>query len=265
MTTQQNLLGDLIGPKSLEKLPPIDMSLTGVTTRAPLCCIISEYTFKLGMRSDVDMRCKNCKLTFMDNKFLDYNHEEHMKNVLKFKPKYATIRDYFDEDQCRMLGIKYFSLDELKSHADIFIKNGITPIIIPKFKESFNQIEALENFDKYVVGYSMAGKFGKAKKIPFPQYIDRGYKIHILGNSPETQIKFYKKFPDNIVSMDSAVIASSVMSKQVWIPNKSPAKTTKLNINTMRFPRPGYAMASLVMNVSMSNLYSYVVHECDGI
>jgi hypothetical protein len=264
MSIQANLFGEHVNIQG-EKLPPVDIFMTGVTTRIPLCCIISEFEFKVGMRSNETFYCKNCKLDFMDNKFLDYNHAEHMKNVLKFKPKYSTIRDYFSEDQSKMLGVKYYSLEELKSHADIFIENEITPIIIPKFIDSLNEIEKIDNFNKYVVGAMLAGKFGKTKKIPVHEYVDRGYKIHLLGNSPEAQIKLYKKYPDNIVSMDSAVIASCVMSKMIWNPKRSLVQTVNCNIDKLKFPRPGYAMASLAMSISMSNLYNYVIGECDGI
>lgn len=257
--TQQTLFGSELEPIS-NLLPKVDIYMSGVApSRVPCCCIISEFGFKLGMRSDVNFQCKNCNLSFIDNKFLGYNHNQHMKCVMNYRPKVATLRDYFNREQCTKLGIEYYSLDQLKEHAREFLDTGITPIIIPKFNEGLDEVNDISNISEYIVGYSLAGKFGKAKRLPLSSYIDRGWKIHLLGGSPEVQMSMYSKYPDNIVSMDSSMISHEIRFNRVWKPKHFTCKNTfKINSST-EFPRPGYACYSLLTAMSMTNLYNYII------
>lgn len=59
-----------------------------------VCCISSQFGFKSGINSDAPNSCKTCKIDFVDNPFMKYDHEKHFEVVKEVRPKYATIRDY---------------------------------------------------------------------------------------------------------------------------------------------------------------------------
>lgn len=258
--TQQTLFGSEVFI-SKGDLPPIDIIISGsLAYSRPTCCIISEFGFKVGLKSDHKLKCGNCRITFMDNPFMKYNHEKHISRVMEYIPKYATIRDYFNTEQCKELGIEYYTFDQLKEHGEILKKHNVIPIIIPKFEAALDEIDTLSG---YVVGYSMAGKFGKAKKLPLDIVVDRGYKIHLLGGRHETQIDTYLRYPDSVVSMDSSVLSYSAIHGEIWEPINYPIRDSfKINKSTL-FKWPGLSHASLASAMSLTNLYNYIAGRCN--
>jgi hypothetical protein len=257
---QLNLFGEVVTKRDL---PPVDIHMSGaIASAAPACCITVSHGFGLGLCSDANTMCKRCQLTFVDNPFMGYKHEKHFKFVFKHNPKYATVRDYFSQEQCDQRRIEYIDLETLVGHCNELIDHGILPIIIPKNEEALKEVADLSRIDEYVVGYSLAKQFGQAKRLDFKGYVDSGFRIHLLGGRPEVQIEYYNQYPDNIVSMDTAVISTlAVNRKQIWRP-KDPSfhydfgEVDKfLQNNTFK---DSYASSSLTTACSIGNLYVYL-------
>lgn len=258
--TQQTLFGNSVRKLSLPS--NLDIHISGIIGHnKPLCCVASNFGFGLGMESSYSMSCANCKLTFIDNPFMKYNHEKHVKKVEKYLPKYATTRDIFSSDQCKSLGIDYYTFDEVMHHAEYIHSLGVTPIIIPKYTDIIEKLSSVKDIDKYVIGYSLAKSFGKTKKFNIDMLIDYNYKIHLLGGTPEDEVKFYNKYPDNIVSLDTAIISNKVEHKTIWKPKSMLSCCSFSDVESTLISNKfhnGYSGMSVATSCSLMNYYLYL-------
>jgi hypothetical protein len=258
---QKNLFGGIVkNDMKFKPLEKLDIHISGlIGHNKPLCCIATNFGFSLGMESSYSMTCNNCKLGFVDNPFKKYEHEKHVKTVMKHKPKYATVRDIFNESQAKANELEYISPEIVMDHARLFISNGVIPIVIPKSEEMLHHIMKMDDIEKCVIGYSAASiKFGAMKRhLNVKDFLEYDIKIHLLGGTPETQVENLKKFEDKVVSIDSAIISDRIRHKHLWPYDNKEWKHMFDVINDNKFFN-GYSSMTVATSISLMNYYMFL-------
>lgn len=165
------------------------------------CCIAVNAGLKYGIQSESFSLCRNVdafsgkhKVCFIDNNYFKYVHSRHLEVVKEFKPKYATVRDIMNEAQCERAGIQYYSIEQILEWAEELNEYAENVIVIPKY----NCIEQIP--EKYVLGYSVPSSHGQTL---LNTDLFAGRKIHLLGGSWKSQLKFLMKFKKDVVSLDN--------------------------------------------------------------
>lgn len=199
-TVQHDLFGCKVEKHVKMDYPPIDIIMSGIVgAKVPLCCISESFGFRTGFNSgNVSLNkelCKNHGVTFIDNPFKDYNHEQHMAMLKKYKPKYGTVRDYFTEEQCKQKGIPFFSLETINGWVEELRPYVEHIIVIPKHPSVVGKVA---DIDDIVVGYPMASPgFTISTQIDFNIFKEYDCKIHLLGGTPIKQKRYYEKLEDD--------------------------------------------------------------------
>lgn len=257
--TQMNLFGETAKKIDTYKLPDIDIHLCGtIPIKIPWCCISRNYGFQLGMRSDKNCNCGNCKINFVDCDFMKYDFDKHIKKVEDYRPNYTAIRDYFSREQATKLGIEFYDIDQIISMAEDLHQYVPNIIVIPKSIKALHEL--VENKRPYwVFGKGLAGeKFGKTPSIPIEEYLPFDIKIHILGGNPEKQVENYNKAKDKVISMDSAFLATHVINKLIYNPWKSNQGYVDLINRDMTIPSNSYASFNVCLVHNLTNYYKYL-------
>lgn len=151
------------------------------------------YGIRSGDRDPADYY----KPVFIDNKWEDYDHDEHVDFVARFTPKYATVLDLLTREQADSLGMKYVDFDTIMKYAEEVGKYADNVIVIPKY-DCINDIP-----EEYMLGYSVPSSYG-GTPLPFEKFEHR--RVHLLGGSPRSQWEFYKQAPEAVVSVDTNYI-----------------------------------------------------------
>lgn len=84
---QSNIFGEVI-ERSGNRLPDVDIFITGAVQAIPICCVITSFGFQPGTRSDHNLSCGNCKLNFMDSSVVT----SHIMSKVVWKPKHSLSR-----------------------------------------------------------------------------------------------------------------------------------------------------------------------------
>lgn len=134
---------------------------------------------------------------FVDNKWEDYDHQQHVDYVARIKPKYATVLDLLTREQAESLNMEYVDFDTIMRYAEDVAQHAQNVIVIPKY-DCINDIPK-----EYMLGYSVPSSYG-GTPLPFEMFVDR--RIHLLGGSPRSQWEFYKQAPESVVSVDTNYI-----------------------------------------------------------
>lgn len=186
----------------------VDVIFT-LTRKAGLCCCVAvEIGLLYGIRSsDNHNICsqyytnerktkirKHHKVVFIDNEFMDYNHNHHLSVVKEHKPKYATVLDIFSPKQCRELGITYTPFKQIIEWAYELNEYAENVIVIPK-------VDVIDYIPKdFMLGYSVPTSYG-GTEIPIERF--KGHKVHLLGGSTKKQVEIIKQLGKNVVSVDT--------------------------------------------------------------
>ena len=184
-----------------------DLGLDAIYTFSPLngsCWVATDAGLLIGANSKeaglVEKRARwewNHQLTFIDNPWHEYDHERHLDVVGAFGPKYATTRDLLTKKQAQEAGVDYYSFDHIMKWAEQVAGLAENVIVIPKY-------DCLDDIPpEYVIGYSVPSSYG-GTPIPIERF--RGRRIHLLGGSWATQLKYLSLMKEDIVSVDFNLI-----------------------------------------------------------
>lgn len=135
------------------------------------------------------------------------HRSRYMDELKLFRPKVATVLDLEFPEQ----------FEEVVSWAEEASQYVETVIIIPKYAGAISQIESRFpdrkiNGASIRLGYSVPTSFG-GTKVHKSEFGD--WPIHLLGGSPEKQMKLSKIM--NVVSVDSNMILKFANRCMVWV------------------------------------------------
>lgn len=256
---QTSLTGE-IAEKTEYKLPDIDIFICGsIPLKVPMCCLATAFGFKLGMRSDKDFKCQNDQIQFIDNDFMNYDHEKHLAALDKYNPKTTSIVDYFSEKQCQELNLKYHPIEEIVAFAEDANKYCERVILIPKSETGLKEIVNVLK-PGWIVGRPNGEAFGKSKPIPLASYLEYDIELHLLGGNPKEQVANYRAARDHVVSMDSSFISTHTIKKIYWSPLVAPEENFVKR--AVALPGAGYAPFMTLCALNLSNYYRYLAKEC---
>lgn len=196
---------------------PRDLPVDLIFTLSPAnvaCFLAKQAGWKIGTNSAVsgliaqrDRWEWHHELTFIDNEWHDYDHDQHLSVVAEFHPKYTTVRDLLTRDQAAEAGVDYYSFDDVMRMAEEAEEVADNVIVIPKF-DCIDDIP-----EKYVLGYSVPSSYGSTP-LSFERF--RGRRVHLLGGSWKTQLKYLDALGTDVVSIDMNALYNSARYG-VWI------------------------------------------------
>lgn len=132
---------------------------------------------------------------FIDNEYHDYDHARHLEVVSHWKPRYCTVRDWMSPEQCAAAGIEYYPLGQIIDWADELSEAGAENVmLIPKV----DNIDAIP--ERFMLGYSVPSSYGAT---PLPTEAFRGRRVHLLGGSAISQMRYFMRLADEVVSVDN--------------------------------------------------------------
>jgi len=132
-------------------------------------------------------------ISFIDNDFKDYDHGRHKEIVSIYRPKYCTVRDYLSPLQCEDAGIAYYDLDRILGWAEELQPYVEHVIVIPK-------VDVVKEVpEEYVLGYSVPSSYGQT---PLPPSAFVGRRVHLLGGSWRSQLRYLTYLGDDVVALD---------------------------------------------------------------
>jgi hypothetical protein len=213
------------------------------------CCIATRSGWLYGIQSTgscfpctMNEYTKTHKVVFVDNEFKLYDHAEHVRVVSLYHPKYCTVRDIMSEEQCKESGIAYYPLELILEWAEELSECADKVIVIPK-------IDVLDKIpEKFMLGYSVPTSYGGT---PLPIESFRGRNVHLLGGSPNKQIAFWQRIPDDVISLDNNYILKMAKFGQVWMPDGRARALSELGLGLLT--NPMYSALSL----SLGNFAAY--------
>lgn len=196
---------ELLGvPKDAKPNPrnlPIDVIFTLENYLSQWTPMAYYSGWKWGIQSSEKVISPNYNLhydvTFVDNEYKNYNHQQHCQVVKRFTPKYCTTRDLMTMGQCQQAGIEYYSFEQVMEQAAELEQYAQNVIIIPKY-DCLDKIP-----EKYMLGYSVPTSHGGT---PLPVAAFKGRRIHLLGGSWKAQLAHMAELGDDVVSVDNNYI-----------------------------------------------------------
>jgi len=148
--------------------------------------IAYDTGYLLGVRSDLDDY--GFPISFVD---IEYKHPDftaHLATVKRLQPKYATVPDLSEMETSEAdITRAVNQAEELSSYCAI-------PLVVPKRSDQLLLIPS-----QYAIAYSVPTSYGGAK---FGIWKLRGRRIHLLGGSPQMQMRLYHYMPAEIQSAD---------------------------------------------------------------
>lgn len=226
------------------RLPSVDLIFTaGYRSEGKIvgpgaignCCLAVRAGWTYGTNS----KYAACRLAehwkmhhpmFVDNEYHDYDHARHVEVVSHWHPKYATVKDVMTEEQCIAAGIDFAPFEQIIEWADELREHADNVILIPKYPEAIEQIP-----EHFMLGYSIPTSHGGT---PIPTERFKGRKVHLLGGTPLTQLNYWHKLADDVVSID----------------NNSLILTSRMG---MVYDEHGdhHKLSTMVSNLSITNAY----------
>lgn len=212
------------------------------------CCLAVKSGWMYGVRSS-DGVCGTTERQeahhpqFIDNNYHHYDHAQHLGAIQRWRPKYATVRDIMTPAQCQAAGIAHYELEQILEWAEELSAYAENVILIPKY-DCIDQLP-----EKYMLGYSVPTSYGGT---PLPVERFKGRRVHLLGGSPQRQIKFFQALRDEVVSLDNNYILKIARFARVFLPKQ--AVTVSLDdLGMGALTNPLYA--SLVLNFGLFAAY----------
>jgi len=240
--TDEGLLGTAFDPSALDEMIaalglhepetqipssrtlPLDMIFT--QTLLGLCCVAVASGLKYGKQSGKEV-CGNFHvharhtLTFLDNDWHNYRHDQHVAETSQFRPKYVTTRDLVTREQAKRFGIEYQSIEQTIEQADELAQYAENVILIPKY----DCVDELP--DRFMLGYSIPTSHGGT-----PLAIERfaGRRVHLLGGSWKKQMSYLAAMKDDVVSIDNNYLSSDARWGAFTYPDGRTATVNDLGI-----------------------------------
>lgn len=175
--------------------------IISITPTNPLAFMAARLGFLIGTNSgqkclvqEIERYTWAFPISFIDNEFKKYNHDEHMVAIKAHRPKYATVRDLMTLEQCGRAGIKYYDFDTVMTWAEEIERYAQHVIVIPKY----NCLDDIPG--RFILGYSVPTRYA-GTPLPFEMFRDR--YIHLLGGSWKKQIKYISFLQEDVVSLDN--------------------------------------------------------------
>lgn len=221
-------------------------SIDGPTAAVVLghCCLAVRSGWSYGVRSgERDRACRACdtwrlhRPMFVDNDYEHYDHARHRAIVAHWTPKYATVRDVMTPEQCEAAGIDFYPLEQILEWAEDLLETGAENIIvIPK-------VDVLDKIpEKYVIGYSVPSSYGGT---PLPTEAFKGRRVHLLGGSPNAQLSYWKRLPDEVVSIDNNSLLRVAQWGTVWKKDATSGTLSDFGIEAGDTTNPMYVALAL--------------------
>lgn len=250
--------GSVKEPDNIQPNPrdlPIDVIYTLQGADAT-CCLAVRAGLMYGIQSPHSTICPYCirgdanhKVAFIDNDYYQYNHQAHLKMVKEHLPKYATVRDIMDKQQCATDGIVYYSFEQIMDWASELSEYAENVIVIPKY-DCLDKIP-----EKYMLGYSVPTSHGGT---PLPVEIFKGRRVHLLGGSWKKQLNYMAALEDDIVSLDNNYVHKMASEYGSYVmPDGETMNLTKVGHGILTNPR--YVALSLSfgnMGAKVNELYN---------
>jgi len=136
-----------------------------------------EAGFLIGIRSGRSSH--GYPVHFVDIEYKRPNFEKHLKAVMKYQPKYATVLDLSEKE------VSEQDIERALKQYDQLAKYCQIPLIVPKLS---GQIDLIP--ENIALGYSIPTSYGGAKDIKLWEF--EGRRIHLLGGSPQKQLEIYQ-------------------------------------------------------------------------
>lgn len=240
----------------------VDLIFT-VMGKGGLCCIASMSGLKYGTQSGKGVGwarniCpyaeiqKRHVVTFIDNDYFAYDHERHRSTVEKWKPKYATVRDYVSEAEARQIAdhtkykeFAYYPIEQIIEWAVDLHQYAEEIIVIPKAEYVIDKIP-----EEFVLGYSIPTSHG-GTTIPVEAF--QGRRLHLLGGSWRKQWAFLQLYGEQVVSLDNNYLLLLAKRGQFVLPEGDPYPVNQIGIttDTTRNGRTGISRQFTVANPLM--------------
>jgi len=205
------------------------------------CCLAVKSGWMYGIQS-TNQPCATSiyqekhKVQFVDNDYFNYNHELHLDAVKRLKPKYCTVRDIMSRSQCEEAGIKYYDFETIMVWAEELLQYAENVIVIPKY-DCIKDIP-----ERFMLGYSVPTSHGGT---PLPIEMFAGRRVHLLGGSPNKQIAYWQRIPDDVVSIDNNYILKMAKFGQAWFPDGKSRSVTEMGFGLVTNPLYIALVASL--------------------
>lgn len=196
------------------------------------CCLAVKSGWMYGIQS-ANQPCATSlyqekhKVQFVDNDYFNYDHQLHLDAVKRLKPKYCTVRDVMTRHQCEEAGIEYYDFETIMAWAEELEQYAENVIVIPKY-DCIKDIP-----ERFVLGYSVPTSHGGT---PLPIELFKGRRVHLLGGSPNKQIAYWQRIPDDVVSLDNNYILKMANFGQAWFPDGSSKSITEMGIGMVTNP-----------------------------
>lgn len=150
--------------------------------------IAIEEGFRYGAR----LPCRvHYPIFFADQDWKNPDRRAYMVALERHRPSMATVLDWEREDQ----------LPEVLEWAEEATKWVERVVIIPKVPGGVPRIPRTVGSREVVLGYSVPTKYG-ATDLPIEAFA--GWPVHLLGGSPEAQIRIHRRMTERsrVVSVD---------------------------------------------------------------
>lgn len=125
---------------------------------------------------------------FADVDWKNPDAARYIREVNQRKPSLATVIDIETPD----------TFEQALQWANQIIDNVEHVIFIPKF-DVIEKLPRRINGKEVLLGYSVPSSYG-GTEIPIERFLD--YRIHLLGGSPQVQMRLFLQCQDNIFSVD---------------------------------------------------------------
>jgi len=193
------------------------------------CCMAVRSGWSYGVRSQLEVACSSAhtwedhRPIFVDNHYVDYQHEEHLAAVEFWKPRYCTVRDAMTPEQCEVAGIAYYPLEQILEWGDQLLEAGAENVmVIPKY-QCLDEIP-----ERFMLGYSVPSSYG-ATPLPIARFAGR--KTHLLGGSIQMQLRYWRELQDDVVSLDNNQILRLAMFGGLFGKDGNPGTLSDYNVN----------------------------------
>ncbi len=207
------------------------------TSAQVICCLACKSGWLYGLRSSAGA-CATAeimlshKVQFVDCLYTDYNHDLHLAQVARYKPKYATVRDIMSKGQCAQAGIEYYPFEQIMKWAEDLSQYADNVIVIPK-------IDCIKDIPtEYVLGYSIPTSHG-GTPVPVDKFRSTegtGRRVHLLGGSPNKQIAYWAQLPDEVISLDNNYIMKVAAFGRAWYPDGTTKELQEVGIGLVTNP-----------------------------
>lgn len=188
---------------------------------------------------------------FMDNEWHDYDHDQHIKTLAEFHPKYATVRDLVTKAQAREHDVRYYSIAETLGMAEEVAQHADNVILIPKY-DCIDDLPATIGGKRVVLGYSVHSSYGGT---PIRPQRFAGHPVHLLGGSWKKQRALLNLLGDDVVSLDNNNML--MVSRFANVNRIGGSSNTLLEM----FPEFGEEVRGSAMTLSLVMSAAFIAHE----